>query len=178
MTAPKTKSAPCKVGYGNPPRHTRFRKGQSGNPRGRPPRPRAHRVKALTLKEAYRGVAIIENGRAEPVTAIQAILRSQVELAVKGNVQAQRAVLAAVRALEKEEEMAATPAAIRLSVYVHESGTVTCEREPDGAERGVKESNAAPATGGEALSTSPDLRAKLPVPGRKFPVPHGTGNSA
>jgi len=23
-----------KVGYGNPPRHTRFRKGQSGNPGG------------------------------------------------------------------------------------------------------------------------------------------------
>ena len=26
------------VGYGKPPRRTRFRKGQSGNPRGRPPR--------------------------------------------------------------------------------------------------------------------------------------------
>ena len=25
-----------KVGYGNPPQHTRFKKGQSGNPRGRP----------------------------------------------------------------------------------------------------------------------------------------------
>jgi len=25
-----------KVGYGRPPQHTRFRKGQSGNPRGRP----------------------------------------------------------------------------------------------------------------------------------------------
>ena len=24
------------VGYGKPPRHTRFTKGQSGNPRGRP----------------------------------------------------------------------------------------------------------------------------------------------
>jgi hypothetical protein len=25
------------VGYGKPPRHTRFKSGQSGNPRGRPP---------------------------------------------------------------------------------------------------------------------------------------------
>ena len=24
------------VGYGKPPRHTRFKRGQSGNPRGRP----------------------------------------------------------------------------------------------------------------------------------------------
>ena len=26
------------VGYGKPPRHTRFPKGRSGNPKGRPPR--------------------------------------------------------------------------------------------------------------------------------------------
>ena len=25
------------VGWGKPPRHTRFKKGQSGNPKGRPP---------------------------------------------------------------------------------------------------------------------------------------------
>jgi hypothetical protein len=172
MTALKTESAPCEVGYGKPPRHTRFRKGQSGNPYGRPSRARAQRLKALTLQEAYRAVAIIEDGRAEPVTAIQAILRSQVELAVKGNVQAQRAILAAVRALEKENEPAATLATIRLSVYGHESGTGTYEREPD-----VEESSVAHAAGGEALSTNPDLRAKFPVPGREFPVSHGTGNS-
>ena len=31
-----TNDAPPKVGYMNPPKHTRFKKGQSGNPRGRP----------------------------------------------------------------------------------------------------------------------------------------------
>src|SRR5438445_5783604 len=31
-------SAACEVGYGKPPRHTQFRKGQSGNPGGRPRR--------------------------------------------------------------------------------------------------------------------------------------------
>jgi hypothetical protein len=30
--ARETESASCKVGYRNPPRHTQFRKGQSGNP--------------------------------------------------------------------------------------------------------------------------------------------------
>ena len=29
-------SAPYEVGYGKPPKHTRFQPGQSGNPRGRP----------------------------------------------------------------------------------------------------------------------------------------------
>lgn len=31
-----TAEAPPKVGYMNPPQHTRFKKGKSGNPRGRP----------------------------------------------------------------------------------------------------------------------------------------------
>ena len=104
MTARKTKSTPCKVGYGNPPRHTRFRKGRSGNPRGRPPRDPAQRLKALTLQEAYRATVVREDGRMVPVTSMQAILRSQVELAAKGNVQAQRAIFAAVRRFEQENE--------------------------------------------------------------------------
>jgi hypothetical protein len=38
-----------------------------------------------------------EDGRAFALPAIQAILRSQIVLAAKGNVQAQRAVLAAIQ---------------------------------------------------------------------------------
>jgi len=37
----KTKSAPSKVGYRNPPVQTQFKKGQSGNPAGRSRRPRS-----------------------------------------------------------------------------------------------------------------------------------------
>ena len=33
---PRDKTGDYGVGYGRPPRHTRFAKGQSGNPRGRP----------------------------------------------------------------------------------------------------------------------------------------------
>jgi hypothetical protein len=55
MTARQTQSAPGDVGYGKPPRHTQFRKGQSGNPGGRPRREQVERLKALTLQEAYRG---------------------------------------------------------------------------------------------------------------------------
>ena len=86
------------VGYGKPPLHTRFRKGQSGNPGGRPKPPRL-RVQALTLEEAYRAVVVREDGdgRAVPVPALQAVLRSQIALAMKGNGPAQRAVLAAVQ---------------------------------------------------------------------------------
>ena len=34
--APEAATPDNKVGYGRPPRHSRFTKGQSGNPKGRP----------------------------------------------------------------------------------------------------------------------------------------------
>src|SRR5215470_8691 len=93
-------SAACEVGYGKPPRHTQFRKGQSGNPGGRPRRRPVRRADALLLAEAYRSVAIKEDGRMVPVTALQAILRSQIELAINGDYRAQRDILKAVQHLE------------------------------------------------------------------------------
>jgi hypothetical protein len=93
-------SAACEVGYCKPPRHTQFRKGQSGNPGGRPRRRPVRRANALLLAEAYRSVAIKEDGRMVPVTALQAILRSQIELAINGDYRAQRDVLKAVQRLE------------------------------------------------------------------------------
>src|SRR5215470_15700493 len=93
-------SAACEVGYGKPPRHTQFRKGQSGNPGGRPRRRPVRRADALLLAEAYRSVAIKEDGRMVPVPALQAILRSQIELAINGNYRAQRDILIAVQHLE------------------------------------------------------------------------------
>jgi hypothetical protein len=116
MTAPHADSALYDVGYGKPPRHTQFRKGQSGNPGGRPRREPVERLKALTLEEAYRGVVIKrEDGVGMPAFAIQAILRSQIELAINGNVRAQRDILNAVRAYERADAEAAA-----LDAYVEE----------------------------------------------------------
>jgi hypothetical protein len=113
MTSRKTKSAahksaPYTVGYGKPPLHTRFREGQSGNPSGRPRRTAGERAKALALREAYRTVTVNEGGKA---LALPAILRSQIVLATKGNVQAQRAVLAAIQEIEQESAEEAARAA-------------------------------------------------------------------
>lgn len=101
--AHETESASCKVGYRNPPRHTQFRKGQSGNPGGRPRRDEVERLKAITFQEAYRAVVIKENGIMAPVPAIQAVMRRQVELAMEGNVHAQRALLRAVGTYERAD---------------------------------------------------------------------------
>ena len=90
------------VGYAKPPQRTRFRKGQSGNPGGRPRGMTAGRAKALALKEAYRMVRVKEGDSIVLLPAIQAILRGQVALAAKGNGAAQRAVIDKVQAIEQE----------------------------------------------------------------------------
>jgi hypothetical protein len=97
------------VGYGKPPTHTRFRKGRSGNPGGRPRGMTAGRATALALKELYRPVPVREGDKVVKMPAIQAVLRSKVALAAKGNGPAQRALFEIARVLEKEHaaEMAA-----------------------------------------------------------------------
>src|ERR1700724_4400224 len=66
------------VGYGKPPVHTRFRKGQSGNPRGSTPRTKPwDRANQLMLKEAYRPVTVRDGERTVRMPAIAAIFRSQ-----------------------------------------------------------------------------------------------------
>jgi Family of unknown function (DUF5681) len=88
------------VGYGHPPMHTRFKKGESGNPGGRPRGTKAGQAQELILKEAYRKLNVREGERLVKLPAFVAIFRSQVMLAAKGNAPAQRAVLGMVQAIE------------------------------------------------------------------------------
>jgi hypothetical protein len=91
------------VGYGKPPLHTRFRKGQSGNPSGGSTKASLARAKTLALEEAYRTVTVKEGRGTVALPAIQAILRRQIALATKGSGPAQRAVIAAVLEIEEEQ---------------------------------------------------------------------------
>jgi Family of unknown function (DUF5681) len=93
---------PYEVGYGKPPVHTRFRKGVSGNPRGGSRRVKLRRARGLAIKEAYRLITVREGDKVTRLPALQAVMRSQVALAAKGNGPAQRALIAAVHALEQE----------------------------------------------------------------------------
>lgn len=116
------KAAPRPVGYKNPPRHTRFKKGQSGNPKGRPrtPKPgraqpgavRATQPPSLTpseqmfAREGKRRVLIKENGKPTWVTMNDAVTRSAYTQGAKGRPQAQKLVFERREALEtKEQEM-------------------------------------------------------------------------
>jgi hypothetical protein len=85
------------VGYGKPPEATRFKPGQSGNPRGRPKgaknkRPALHeqRMKEIILDEAYRGIQIRDGDRNVTIPMAQAVMRSIAVNAAKGHARAQR----------------------------------------------------------------------------------------
>ncbi len=99
-----TKRGSYAVGKGKPPVHTQFRKGQSGNPGGRPRGVTAGRAQTLALEEAYRVITVKDGKDMVALPALQAILRSQIALAAKGNGPAQRAVIAMVQALEDDVE--------------------------------------------------------------------------
>jgi Family of unknown function (DUF5681) len=73
------------VGYGKPPTRTRFRKGVSGNPGGRPRGITAGRATTLAIKEAHRVVTVREGDKVTTMPAFQAVLRGQTTLAAKGN---------------------------------------------------------------------------------------------
>lgn len=79
------------VGYGKPSAETRFKPGQSGNPRGRPkgarnklPALNEERLKSIILEEAYRAIRINDGDRQIKVPMAQAIVRAVAVNAVKG----------------------------------------------------------------------------------------------
>jgi hypothetical protein len=83
------------VGYKRPPVSGQFKKGQSGNPKGRPkeklPLPMSDRsANALVLKSAERPVTVREGTEHRQVPAIDAVILAQVNTAIRGNAYAQK----------------------------------------------------------------------------------------
>jgi hypothetical protein len=72
-----------KVGYGNPPKHTRFRPGRTGNPKGRPKGVR--NFIADVRKTLRMPVRVNNGGRARTVTTQEGALMLLREKALKGD---------------------------------------------------------------------------------------------
>jgi Family of unknown function (DUF5681) len=89
---------PYTVGYGKPPKKSQFKKGQSGNPRGRPkkwvsPKEPLSFEKAF-IAELKSKITISEAGRTKKITMLEALAKSLVTHALKGDKAAMRYVLA------------------------------------------------------------------------------------
>lgn len=98
------------VGYRSPPVAHRFKKGQSGNPRGRPRGAKARQptkfdpadepTASLILEEAYRPVTIREGDKIIELPVIQAVMRAMGVSAMKGNRLAQATLAEIVQRIE------------------------------------------------------------------------------
>jgi hypothetical protein len=102
---------PYQVGYGKPPKASRFKPGRSGNPAGRPRGSKTgkaghgdlEKMKALFLDEAYRPVQIRDGERTQEVPMVMTTLRSLLVNAGKGNVPQQRMVIELLSAIEGQK---------------------------------------------------------------------------
>ena len=94
------------VGYSKPPRHTRFKPGVSGNPRGRPKD--AKNLSTLVHEALNEPVVVAENGRRRKVSKRQAIITQLV------NRSAQADLKASCSASCKTSSGAAKPIRLRL----------------------------------------------------------------
>jgi hypothetical protein len=79
------------IGYGKPPVHSRFRKGRSGNPKGRP-KGRAN-LKTDLLAELAETIVIREGDRQLRVSKQRALLKSLTAKGLKGDSRAAFVVL-------------------------------------------------------------------------------------
>lgn len=79
------------VGYGRPPKHTRWKKGQSGNPSGRPKGARG--LKTDLRAELISRMEISMNGKRVSGTKQQLMLRTLTARAAAGDVRATRILI-------------------------------------------------------------------------------------
>ena len=90
------------VGYRKPPRHSRFVKGQSGNPRGRSPG--AQNMKTLLTQALNELVVVTDHGGRRKVSKCQAIVTQIVNRAAKPDFKAIPILLGMLRDTERDSD--------------------------------------------------------------------------
>jgi hypothetical protein len=79
------------VGYGKPPKNTRFQKGASGNPSGR--RKKGRDLGTELSKELNAPITINDNGKRRRISKVQGILKQLANKALTGDIRAAQTVL-------------------------------------------------------------------------------------
>jgi hypothetical protein len=107
---PDNRDSDYQVGYGKPPQHTRFKKGESGNPTGRPKG--SKNLTTLLEKELKQRVVVTENGRRRSITKQEAMVKHLVNKAVSGDRPLMQLLLEEIRLLEARAASSPSDASI------------------------------------------------------------------
>ena len=107
---PDNRDSDYPLGYGKPPQHTRFKKGESGNPTGRPKN--SKNLTTLLEKELKQRVVITENGRRRSITKQEAMVKHLVNKAVSGDRPLMQLLLEEIRLLEARAASSPSDASI------------------------------------------------------------------
>ena len=137
---PAAEDAPYEIGYGKPPKRTRFKPGQSGHPSGRP---RGQRNFRTAVREALKEkITIREGDRTRTVSKMDGIIQVTFNKALKGDPRGLVAFLQLVRwaglmdeepELSSAESIGAEDEAI-LTAFLERHGLKPSENAPAGAE--------------------------------------------
>ena len=95
---PTEQNPEYEVGYKKPPQRSRFKKGESGNPNGRPRG--SKNLATLLEKELRQRVVVNENGRRRSITKQEAMIKHLVNKALSGDRRLLQLMLEEIRLLE------------------------------------------------------------------------------
>ena len=124
-----------KVGYAKPPAETRFKKGKSGNPKGRP---KGSRNLSSILDEALEQKVIIrENGKPREVSKLEAMVLQLVNKAEQGDHRAMQFIFGVVGSSESQKLEADNPLEIDKEDKKVLDGLITRLRNAVATEAGV-----------------------------------------
>lgn len=98
---------PKTASYRNPPKHGQFREGQSGNPKGRPPK--SKNVSTLLTKALDERVTVTENGRRRQRTMREIIVVRLVNKSAGADMKALTILLGLVAQIEAAAETRQVP---------------------------------------------------------------------
>jgi hypothetical protein len=105
---PRDKKRDYEVGFGRPPRHTRFKKGQSGNPKGR--LCGAKNLSTLINDELNQRVIIADESGQRKITKREAIVKQLVNRSATGDWRAVTILLDMVQQIERRMEATSSEA--------------------------------------------------------------------